>query len=178
MDLGRHFELFAAYNEWMNAKVYEAATRLPLHEIELDRLAYFKSIWGTLNHIAVGDTLWLQRFATHPANYAALEPMRRMETPVALDQMLFTEFAALFAHRKRLDSIIKDWVAAVTEEDLQHILAYSTTKGVATRKQFSALMLHFFNHQTHHRGQATVLLFQAGEDVGVTDLLARVPVET
>lgn len=178
MNLCRHLELLAAYNEWMNAKVYEAAARLSLYEIELDRLAYFKSIWGTLNHIAVADTLWLQRFAAHPANYAALAPLRQTQVPVALDQMLFTEFTALFAYRKRLDSIIKDWVAAVTEEDLQHILAYSTTKGIATSKRFSELLLHFFNHQTHHRGQATVLLFQAGEDVGVTDLIALIPVET
>lgn len=79
MNLCRHLELLAAYNEWMNAKVYEAAARLSLYEIELDRLAYFKSIWGTLNHIAVADTLWLQRFAAHPANYAALAPLRQTQ---------------------------------------------------------------------------------------------------
>ncbi len=28
---------------------------------------------------------------------------------------------------------------------------------------------HFFNHQTHHRGQATTLLKQLGKDPGVTD---------
>jgi uncharacterized damage-inducible protein DinB len=30
---------------------------------------------------------------------------------------------------------------------------------------------HFFNHQTHHRGQLTTLLFQRGVDPGVTDLI-------
>ena len=30
---------------------------------------------------------------------------------------------------------------------------------------------HFFNHQTHHRGQVTTLLFQRGIDPGVTDFL-------
>ncbi|MGH8820216.1 MAG: DinB family protein, partial [Rhodoferax sp.] len=29
-------------------------------------------------------------------------------------------------------------------------------------------------HQTHHRGQVTTLLIQAGVDVGVTDLIALV----
>lgn len=177
MTLCRHLELLAAYNEWMNAKVYEAALRLPLQDVEVDRGAYFKSIWGTLNHIAVADTLWLRRFAGHPAQYAALDPVRQFPVPVTLDQILFAEFAALFAYRKRLDGIMKDWAAKVTEEDLQHVLAYSTTKGVSMRKRFSDLLLHFFNHQTHHRGQATVLLLQAGEDVGVTDLLGLVPLE-
>lgn len=35
-------------------------------------------------------------------------------------------------------------------------------------------LTHFFNHQTHHRGQVTTLLMQAGVDVGVTDLIALV----
>jgi len=37
------------------------------------------------------------------------------------------------------------------------------------------LLVHFFNHQTHHRGQATTLLSQAGVDIGVTDLLSLIP---
>ena len=42
-------------------------------------------------------------------------------------------------------------------------------------KELGALMVHFFNHQTHHRGQVSTLLFQAGVDIGVTDLLAVIP---
>ena len=34
---------------------------------------------------------------------------------------------------------------------------------------------HWFNHQAHHRGQATTLFSQCGVDVGVTDLLVRLP---
>ena len=36
---------------------------------------------------------------------------------------------------------------------------------------FWAALTHFFNHQTHHRGQLTTLLMQAGKDPGVTDLI-------
>lgn len=45
------------------------------------------------------------------------------------------------------------------------------------RKLLGSLVLNLFNHQTHHRGQATTLLSQAGLDVGVTDLLALIPEE-
>ena len=31
-------------------------------------------------------------------------------------------------------------------------------------------MTHFFNHQTHHRGQITDLISRLGYDFGVTDL--------
>jgi uncharacterized damage-inducible protein DinB len=32
--------------------------------------------------------------------------------------------------------------------------------------------MHFFNHQTHHRGQVHCLLTQAGATAHVTDLMA------
>jgi uncharacterized damage-inducible protein DinB len=41
-------------------------------------------------------------------------------------------------------------------------------------KRFGPLVTHFFNHQTHHRGQASTLMHQLGVDVGVTDLLALI----
>lgn len=167
----------ASYNEWMNAKLYEAAGKLSQRELEVDRKAFFGSLLGTLNHIVVADTIWLKRFAMHPAGHVTLDPVRKSAMPSSLDQVLFTNFAALFRHRKLLDEIINGWAASLTEDDLGHVLQYANTKGVVGRRKFSSLVLHFFNHQTHHRGQATTLLHQAGQDVGVTDLLALIPNE-
>jgi uncharacterized damage-inducible protein DinB len=167
----------AAYNAWMNAKLYEAAAKLPGQELAALRKAFFGSLLGTLNHIVVGDTIWLKRFATHPAAHVALDPVRKLETPEALDQILFADLAALAAHRQILDGVISAWAASLTEDDMAHVLHYTNRKGVVGRKKFSSLVFHFFNHQTHHRGQATTLLSQAGQDVGVTDLLALIPDE-
>jgi len=65
----------------------------------------------------------------------------------------------------------------MTATDLDHVLEYRNMKGVPARKLFGTLVLNLFNHQTHHRGQATTLLFQAGLDVGATDLLGLIPQE-
>ncbi len=172
-----HVRQMAAYNTWMNSRLYEAAARLPADALSLDRKAFFGSILGTLNHIVVGDTLWLKRFATHPAGYPELDPVRALAQPTALDQLLFQDFAALKQHRERLDAVITAWAKVVTDQDLDHILHYANTKGVISDKRFFNLVMHFFNHQTHHRGQATTLLTQAGVDVGVTDLLMLIPNE-
>jgi len=169
--------MMAAYNECMNARLYKAAARLPARELARNRGAFFGSILGTLNHIVVGDTIWLKRFAAHPAQPAALAPVRELPDPAALDQILFDELGALGAHRKWLDAAIRDWAGALMQADLDQVLDYANTKGVRSRKRFSSLVMHFFNHQTHHRGQASALLFQAGQDVGVTDLLALIPNE-
>jgi len=165
----------AAYNEWMNAKLYAIAGSLPAEALALERNAFFGSIIGTLNHIVVGDTIWLKRLATHPAGHVALGPIRELPRPDALNQFLFANFDDLLARRRMLDALIREWAADLTEDDLSHVLSYNNMQGVLARKSFAGLLVHFFNHQTHHRGQATTLLSQAGVDVGVTDFLARLP---
>jgi uncharacterized damage-inducible protein DinB len=170
--------LMATYNEWMNAKLYDAAAKLPAAELAKDRGAFFGSILGTLNHLVVGDTIWLKRFAAHPANPAALGAVRALPQPSALNEVLFTDLGELRVRRQLIDAAIKEWAASLTDADLAHVLRYANTKGVKSQKRFSSLVTHFFNHQTHHRGQATTLLTQAGQDVGVTDLLALIPNET
>jgi len=168
----------AKYNEWMNTRLYEAAMSLSDEEIVANRNAFFGSILGTLNHLAVGDTIWLKRFATHPANYSALEPVRNLPTPASLDQLLYSDVQSLSSYRRSLDQVIMEWARSIKNHDLDYVLHYASTKGVAADKNFFSLALHFFNHQTHHRGQATTLLSQAGVNIGVTDLLALIPNET
>jgi uncharacterized damage-inducible protein DinB len=177
MNVRDHVVLMAAYNEWMNLRLYAAAGRLSSQDLLADRKAFFGSIMGTLNHIIVGDTLWLKRFAAHPANHIALDPIRQLPVPASLDQVLFADFVSLSNRRKMLDHVIKEWAGSLNQQDLEHVLRYANTKGVVSNKRFSSLVMHFFNHQTHHRGQATTLLSQAGQDVGVTDLLAVIPNE-
>lgn len=168
----------AEYNELMNAKLYEVAMTLSDEALAVNRKAFFGSIIGTLNHLVVADTVWLKRFATHPANYSALEFVKVIPMPISLDQLLFTDIRSLSAHRKELDQIINEWAHSILEEELDYVMAYSNMKGIAANKNYFSLVMHLFNHQTHHRGQATTLLSQTNVDVGITDLLAIVPNES
>ncbi len=171
MNLLEHTRLMADYNRWMNQRVYAAAARLPAEAVAQDRGAFFGSILGTLNHLLVADRIWLRRFAEHPARYAALEPLRGQPAPTDLRAIPHDTLPALRDARERLDALIVDWASEVSEADLDHVLDYANTKGARWRQPFGLLLMHFFNHQTHHRGQVTTLLTQAGEDVGGTDLL-------
>ena len=165
----------AAYNQWMNDNLYAAARRLPPNELTVDRGAFFGSIIGTLNHIVVGDMLWLRRFTAHASPFPSLDPIRTLKRPKALDQTLFADLQQLSARRTTIDSVICRWAEELTGADLEHVIAYKNMRGVAATKPLASLLVHFFNHQTHHRGQATTLLTQAGQDVGVTDILALMP---
>lgn len=167
--------LLADYNRWMNQRMYEAANTLPEAEIAKDRGAFFGSILQTLNHIAVGDAIWLYRFSQHPEAAVLPTELLQFSQPTSLRQEIATSLEELHTYRCKLDDVIVLWSQSLTPEQLASTLTYRNMAGQASSKAFGALVLHFFNHQTHHRGQVSTLLFQAGVDVGVTDLLAVIP---
>jgi uncharacterized damage-inducible protein DinB len=167
--------LMAAYNAQMNRQLYDAAARLPPAELAADRKAFFGSILGTLNHLLAGDTIWLKRFAAHPSRPAALAPLGDVAPPSGLTHSFGDNLPALLAQRRQRDELITQWAAAISAADLLAPLEYRSSRGDLYRKDFGAVIVHFFNHQTHHRGQISTLLTQAGVDLGVTDLIAMVP---
>lgn len=151
--------LMAEYNRWMNGKVYDVCAALPDAEMSTDHGAFFNSVLGTLNHLLYGDLAWFGWFRDG-------EP--RATTP---DQLLFTELADLSIARKNLDEEIIIWADEVTDDWLAAPFSYrSFIDGQERTFPAWVLVAHMFNHQTHHRGQLTTLLSQAGKDVGVTDL--------
>jgi uncharacterized damage-inducible protein DinB len=172
VDALRHVRMMAEYNRWMNHRLYDAANALPAAAVTADRGAFFGSIAGTLNHLAAGDSIWLRRFAA-PGQWERLrEAQRWLPEPVDLREALAEDLASLRLLRERIDLLIVAWCAELKFNDLDRVLAYANRRGEARKSQLGPLLSHFFNHQTHHRGQATALLFQAGIDPGVTDLVA------
>ena len=167
--------LMAEYNRWMNERMYKAAATLDAEALSANKGAFFGSILGTLNHIAVADTIWLHRFAQHEASFSSLSALSKFPQPSLLSQSLAPGLEELRDYRRELDALIERWAAELTPEHLSANIAYGNMAGVKSSRNFGASLQHFFNHQTHHRGQASTLLFQAGVDVGVTDLLAVIP---
>ena len=167
--------LLAQYNATMNRRLYDAAASLSLEEVRADRGAFFGSLIGTMNHLLAGDTIWLTRFAGHPSAFAALAPLRGAPLPSGLRHAFGDSVAELRPQRERLDDMIGALATELQPGDLEQTFTYRTMSGQAFHKHFGSVLLHLFNHQTHHRGQASTLLTQAGVDIGVTDLLAWIP---
>jgi uncharacterized damage-inducible protein DinB len=167
----------ATYNGWMNQRLYQAAATLPDAEIFADRGAFFASLFDTMSHIAVGDLIWLHRFAHLPGLSELATTLADLPNPSSLRERVAHTLPELSALRTRLDAIIIDMANRLTEQQLSQTLDYENTLGQKQAKNFGLLLQHFFNHQTHHRGQATTLLFQAGVDIGVTDLNALIASE-
>ncbi|SFG77810.1 DinB family protein [Neptunomonas qingdaonensis] len=176
MNCCHHFQLMATYNQRLNVQVYRASTGLTAAELEEDLGAFFKSILGSLNHLLVADLLWLSRFAKHSLRYQSLTGLNVYPKPSALDEQLYDTLDACWIVRKDLDGIIQEWLSnEVLQEDLDRDLTYTNSKGVVSSRNFAELLSHFFNHQTHHRGQLSALLYRKGLDIGVTDFLIDIP---
>ena len=171
-----HARTMAHYNSWMNENIYEAANRLSDADRKEDRGAFFKSLHGTLNHILVADLIWLERFAMADWDSPSLEGLAfdRLQPFTGLDMVLFEDFEVLRAEREVIDTAIQEWADNdLTDEILGADLHHKTITNPRNVVRPMALCVsHFFNHQTHHRGQATTLLSQQGIDPGVTDLIA------
>lgn len=176
MNLQSHFILMSDYNQRMNNQFYRAIKELGEHQINKDRGAYFKSIMGTLNHLLVGDIIWLTRFSKHSPRYLSLQTLSDLPKPKGLNDILFSNFELLLEARNKVDLLICQWLnIEVEENDFNALLAYSNTKGVVSRRDFGELVSHLFNHQTHHRGQLSTLLNQMNLDIGATDYLFEIP---
>ena len=176
MNPKRHFLLLAHYNQRLNRQVFEASAKLDSDALALNRGAFFGSILGTLNHLLVGDLLWLGRFRQLSPQAPSLQLLDQMPTPSKLDQQLYSELAALWTVRRQLDQALINWIdTELAESDFKRLLSYKNSQGISSCRRFDALLTHLFNHQTHHRGQISTLLQQQGVDIGVTDLLIDIP---
>jgi uncharacterized damage-inducible protein DinB len=155
--------MFAGYNAWCNERLYAAAAEVGDADYRADRGAFFKSLHGTLNHLVVGDIIWMHRFTGEGA------------LPASLDAIPYEGFASLRAARRALDARIARYVQGLSEADLSGTIRYRTLSNPADLEQQLAPALdHFFNHQTHHRGQAHAMLTAAGRQTGDTDLFLLV----
>ena len=153
----------AAYNRWMNESLYGICAKIPDDLRKKDVGASYTSIHGTLNHLLLADILWLGRFENNPKTFPSL------------DYVLTESFEELRTEREKTDSHIDRWAeyeANRPESELDEPVRFHSmtlNKEVSLQRRLS--LIHFFNHQTHHRGQLTTLLNQAGYDFGPVDLL-------
>ena len=176
MYIERHFQMMAKYNDRMNNQILSVVESLNPIDLTENKGAYFKSIIGTLNHILVGDIIWLSRFNLHSESYVSLKCVTTLPKPKSLSDVLYPDLKLYKCVRKKVDSALVNWLDKdINVSDFHRNLEYSNTAGIKSSRNFGELVSHLFNHQTHHRGQVSTLLNQMGHDIGATDFLYEIP---
>jgi uncharacterized damage-inducible protein DinB len=154
-----YFSMFALYNRWANERLYETAATLADEDYRRERGAFFGSLHRTLNHLVVTDRIWMHRFTG--------------EGPVhtRLDDVPYEDLYSLRAARLEEDERIIAWVDSLDEEEFAGTFTYRTiTQPRDMTQQLTPALAHFFNHQTHHRGQAHCLVTEIAGNAAMPSL--------
>jgi uncharacterized damage-inducible protein DinB len=158
-----HVLLMARYNRWQNVSLFNAANAVSEKQRSEDRGAFFGSLHTTLAHILWADRVWMNRFDGTPATNSEDNQGRGVA---------YQDWRTLRADRAELDETIVKWAIDVSDAWLEKDFSWWNTAGTRQSTQPAwRLVVHFFNHQTHHRGQAHALLTAFGAAPEDTDLL-------
>ena len=156
-----NFRQLADYNDWANRRLYGAALAMPDEAYRRRTGVFFGSLHGTLNHLLLTDRVWLKRLTGEG------------EHPNRLDAILFEEREDLLRARLAEDARLKRVIGGYSEADLGQAVSYQTMSGQPQRQMLQDILLHLFNHQTHHRGQAHACCsIVTGQEPPSLDLLA------
>ena len=165
---------FARYNSGFNRRLFEQLARLPDEDRKRDMGAFFGSIHNTLNHILLADRIWLGRLKAALPAMPSLERASVVHEFSSLGQQLCADFDELHIERRATDDVISAWAEEMSDDLFAGTMRYRNASGVSREHPIWIAVAHMFNHQTHHRGQVTTLMYQLGHDPGVTDYLVYV----
>ena len=169
------FQALAKYNSSVNQSIIELIEPLSEEKIMTKTKAFFPSIFETLLHLFSSDLFWLKRFRDVFKESNALT----VSNLVSLDgnnlrKEFETDYTKLFQHRKQADEVILQFIEEIDEDTLNSVINYKNYKGDDVEKELWKILLQWFNHQTHHRGQISVLLDMIGVNNDYSSLLTRI----
>lgn len=153
-----HLLYLAGYNRWANARIFDVAYSLAEVDRRRDCQGFFRSLHATLDHVIVAERIWLARWHGEP------QPYDDLATP------LHDDFDALDQARREQDAVLSALVDQNDADDLAQELSYHNMAGEPLKLQKGLILLHLFNHATHHRGQCHHMLTQLGADAPILDM--------
>jgi uncharacterized damage-inducible protein DinB len=160
LSASAHYRMFSHYNAWANHRLYAAAAQLSVEQYRADRGAFFKSIHGTLNHLLATDRIWMRRFTGEG------------DAPARLDAILFETLGELRAAREAQDLRIVNFVESLDDARIAGTIKYRRLSSPEQYEtQLAPALAHWFNHQTHHRGQVHAMLTGLVGEAPELDLL-------
>jgi uncharacterized damage-inducible protein DinB len=161
--------LLARYNQHVNSEMNRLLSTLSENEWKKEFGGYYKSVHALCAHLYIGDSNWLSRFKT-------LRNFDSLNSPILAKLFTWGEkpFETFDEYEKKridLDELIISFVNEVKEDDLVKHLQYVNWKGVPQDRYFGGLLIHVFNHQTHHRGMISLYLELLGKENDFSNLL-------
>ena len=163
--------LLAKYNKTANEKMDAVIRTLSAEEWDKPLGGYFKSVRGCCSHIYICDFNYLKRFSNLRDFTVFIDPFFSRD-PYPFSEALFPDMKDYLAKRPELDAKLTAFAGELRNEDLSQILKYTDPKGNRIERNFGGLIMHNFNHDTHHRGAISLYLELLGKDNDFNSLAA------
>lgn len=153
-------KLFAEYNGKTNQAMNRLVEGLAPEQWDHAFSGYYPTIHALCNHLYVSDVSWLKRFGNHRPFHYLEDPLFQVQ--LTLSSQVLADQRDYLAKRAILDGKIAALAGEVTDDDLAATLTYQNFRGVEQRRNLGGLILHMFNHGTHHRGMISLYLESLG----------------
>ncbi len=140
------YRAFAYNNAWANDRLLAACTKLSQKDFEAERAGFFPSLQATLNHIYIIDLFYVDALEG-----GWLGP-KAWENSVPCPSLAELKPAQV-AVDKRLIAVCN----TLTPDLLGGVVRINRHTSVQTERR-DRLLMHLFQHQAHHRGQAHAML--------------------
>lgn len=157
-----YVQMMARYNRWQNDNLIKTAAELSDDQRKEESGAFFGTIHATFNHLVWADRYWMYRFTGSP----------KPQGGMAQSRLLYEAWDELLVARAQLDQDIIEWAEALDPLWLKTDISwFSGSQQRVITQPIGQAVAHFFNHQTHHRGQIHALLTRFGAMPQDTDLV-------
>jgi uncharacterized damage-inducible protein DinB len=150
MDAILPYRAMAYNNGWANYRLLSACARLSQADFIAPRTGFFPSLRATLNHILIVDRFYVDAMeggTLGPAAWADREPC---DTAIMLRDA-----------QREVDRRLIALVERLGATDLDRVVDVHRGHRIQ-RERMNRLLLHLFQHQIHHRGQAHAMLSATG----------------
>ncbi len=140
------YRAFAYNNAWANHRLLVACEGLTHEDFAATRTSFFPSLQATLNHIYIVDLFYVDALEggwLGPAAFTSDVPHPTL--------------SGLAAAQREIDKRLIAVCDGLTPDALNEIVRVNRGPRVQSERR-DRLLMHLFQHQIHHRGQAHAML--------------------
>jgi uncharacterized damage-inducible protein DinB len=169
------FELLAKYNTMTNKEAVDVLGGIESSKLTEDLGSYFGSILGLLDHQLASDIGWLRALGENVKDLDFVIPLIKDFSVERLPQkqLHWKTLSEYNSIRVEVDKILERVITTLSPDQYSASITLKGRRGEFTYITWR-ILLHLFNHHTHHRGGVSLLLDQLNVDSNFANLLWRV----
>jgi uncharacterized damage-inducible protein DinB len=167
--------LLAKYNQITNQELIMILREVDPHKLTENLGSYYGSILGILNHHLLADIGWIRILGTHISTLDFVVPLldRFPKKRPPASELIWKSLEEYVPVRVEIDKLLERVVKSLSTSDYFSNFSVESRRGKWDYVAWK-ILLHLFNHQTHHRGSVSVLLDQLGLENDYSNLLWKV----